>query len=100
MRKNFEITVKFTSGNEIYESRILDLLKSDPGVIEVMDNETGEILYDNPDEEDQEMIVCFENFKQETYKYSQSNFMFFALNPTVMKIKGVQTGRTLFEIRK
>lgn len=100
MRKNFEITVKFTSGNEIYESRILDLLKSDPGVIEVMDNETGEILYDNPDEEDQEMIVYFDNFKQETYKYSQSNFMFFVLNPTVTKIKGVQTGRTLFEIIK
>ena len=41
-----EITVKFCGGKEgIYTTGILEMLKTDPSVIEIMDNETGEILH-------------------------------------------------------
>ena len=41
-----EITVKFCGGKEgVYTTGILEMLKADPSVIEIMDNETGEILH-------------------------------------------------------
>lgn len=44
--KQHEIVVAFKDGSSgIYTMNIFDLLKSDPDVLEIMDNETGELLY-------------------------------------------------------
>ena len=41
-----EINVIFTNGRKIvYTMNIFQLLKIDPQVLEIMDSETGEILY-------------------------------------------------------
>lgn len=41
-----EIKVTFTNGRKIvYTMNIFRLLKTDPQVLEIMDSETGEILY-------------------------------------------------------
>ena len=40
------ITVTFSNGRQVvYTMAIFDLLKADNSVIEIMDNETGEILF-------------------------------------------------------
>ncbi len=43
---NGTITVLFISGREVvYTKKILRLLMTDTAVLEIMDNETGEMLY-------------------------------------------------------
>ena len=44
--KQATIKATFTTGQQANYSRYMaDMLKTDPAIVEIMDNETGEILY-------------------------------------------------------
>ena len=45
-KKYRKIMVTFSSGQSgIYTDRIMEMLKSDPATMEIIDSETGEVLY-------------------------------------------------------
>ena len=45
-KKYHKIMVTFSSGKSgIYTDRIIEMLKSDPATMEIIDSETGEVLY-------------------------------------------------------
>ena len=59
-----EIKVKFINGRSIvYSMGVFKALKTDPEVIQIYDNETGEVIYSN-DIYYKAIGLYFENFKK------------------------------------